>query len=396
MRNKFFFAATRSFTCAAAFIFIFGTTALAQKAATWKGGTSGKFTDWNCHTNWKEGQSPNEFSQITSPLFAQHNEVVLTAPKNSSNTFSTFTPVRTMPTDIYDDNLQPDDYKIMSMEDRQLAKRIYLQKMNDLGEDFNAAAFTPVRTMPTDVYDDNLQPDDYKIMSMEDRQLAKRIYLQKMNDLGEDFNAAAFTPVRTMPTDVYDDNLQPDDYKIMSMEDRQLAKRIYLQKMNDLGEDFNAAAFTPVRTMPTDIYDDNLQPDDYKIMSMEDRQLAKRIYLQKTNDLGEDLNAAETSLDDPLPGEFQMEYMDRIGQSPVSRHMEKLSDLGEDFIVPPAAPSRTARHPLPMKPGEVQPLLLLEDCIMEFADGRWRPVVKSGSTKKRYNRIFSKTDKNRR
>jgi len=243
MRNKFFFAATRSFTCAAAFIFIFGTTALAQKAATWKGGTSGKFTDWNCHTNWKEGQSPNEFSQITSPLFAQHNEVVLTAPKNSSNTFSTF---------------------------------------------------------------------------------------------------------------------------------------------------------TPVRTMPTDIYDDNLQPDDYKIMSMEDRQLAKRIYLQKTNDLGEDLNAAETSLDDPLPGEFQMEYMDRIGQSPVSRHMEKLSDLGEDFIVPPAAPSRTARHPLPMKPGEVQPLLLLEDCIMEFADGRWRPVVKSGSTKKRYNRIFSKTDKNRR
>jgi len=294
MRNKFFFAATRSFTCAAAFIFIFGTTALAQKAATWKGGTSGKFTDWNCHTNWKEGQSPNEFSQITSPLFAQHNEVVLTAPKNSSNTFSTF------------------------------------------------------------------------------------------------------TPVRTMPTDIYDDNLQPDDYKIMSMEDRQLAKRIYLQKMNDLGEDFNAAAFTPVRTMPTDIYDDNLQPDDYKIMSMEDRQLAKRIYLQKTNDLGEDLNAAETSLDDPLPGEFQMEYMDRIGQSPVSRHMEKLSDLGEDFIVPPAAPSRTARHPLPMKPGEVQPLLLLEDCIMEFADGRWRPVVKSGSTKKRYNRIFSKTDKNRR
>jgi hypothetical protein len=42
-------------------------TAQAQKTATWKGGTPGKTTDWNCPTNWKEGRVPNEFSNVIIP-----------------------------------------------------------------------------------------------------------------------------------------------------------------------------------------------------------------------------------------------------------------------------------------------------------------------------------------
>lgn len=39
----------------------------AQKNATWKGGTPGKPSDWNCATNWKEGRVPNEFSNVVIP-----------------------------------------------------------------------------------------------------------------------------------------------------------------------------------------------------------------------------------------------------------------------------------------------------------------------------------------
>jgi hypothetical protein len=39
----------------------------AQKTATWKGGTPGRPTEWNCATNWKEGRVPNEFSQVIIP-----------------------------------------------------------------------------------------------------------------------------------------------------------------------------------------------------------------------------------------------------------------------------------------------------------------------------------------
>lgn len=39
----------------------------AQKPATWKGGTPGRPTEWNCATNWKEGRVPNEFSQVIIP-----------------------------------------------------------------------------------------------------------------------------------------------------------------------------------------------------------------------------------------------------------------------------------------------------------------------------------------
>ncbi len=42
-------------------------SAEAQKIATWKGGTPGKSTDWNCPTNWKEGRVPNEFSNVIIP-----------------------------------------------------------------------------------------------------------------------------------------------------------------------------------------------------------------------------------------------------------------------------------------------------------------------------------------
>lgn len=58
MKNILFFAA---------FILASQTTLFAQKTATWKGGTLGKPTDWNCAANWKEGRVPNEFSQVIIP-----------------------------------------------------------------------------------------------------------------------------------------------------------------------------------------------------------------------------------------------------------------------------------------------------------------------------------------
>ncbi|MFN0174199.1 MAG: hypothetical protein ACKVU0_06090 [Saprospiraceae bacterium] len=39
----------------------------AQKIATWKGGTPGRNTEWNCPGNWKEGRVPNEFSSVVIP-----------------------------------------------------------------------------------------------------------------------------------------------------------------------------------------------------------------------------------------------------------------------------------------------------------------------------------------
>ena len=51
----------------AVLFFTLSTTALAQKVATWKGGTPGQAAEWNCPANWKEGQVPNEFSQVIIP-----------------------------------------------------------------------------------------------------------------------------------------------------------------------------------------------------------------------------------------------------------------------------------------------------------------------------------------
>ncbi|MFN0034087.1 MAG: hypothetical protein ACKVUS_03405 [Saprospiraceae bacterium] len=41
--------------------------AQAQQTATWKGGTAGRKSDWNCPSNWKEGRVPNEFSHVVIP-----------------------------------------------------------------------------------------------------------------------------------------------------------------------------------------------------------------------------------------------------------------------------------------------------------------------------------------
>jgi len=58
MKNLLFFAAI---------LLTSHTALLAQKTATWKGGTPGKPADWNCAANWKEGSVPNEFSQVIIP-----------------------------------------------------------------------------------------------------------------------------------------------------------------------------------------------------------------------------------------------------------------------------------------------------------------------------------------
>ena len=39
----------------------------AQRTATWKGGTPGRATDWNCPSNWKEGRVPDEFTIVIIP-----------------------------------------------------------------------------------------------------------------------------------------------------------------------------------------------------------------------------------------------------------------------------------------------------------------------------------------
>ncbi len=50
-----------------AIFFGFSFSLTAQKLATWKGGTPGQPTEWNCPTNWEEGRIPNEFSQVVIP-----------------------------------------------------------------------------------------------------------------------------------------------------------------------------------------------------------------------------------------------------------------------------------------------------------------------------------------
>lgn len=47
--------------------FLVNLSAHAQKTATWKGGTPGRKSDWNCPSNWKDGRVPNEFSAVVIP-----------------------------------------------------------------------------------------------------------------------------------------------------------------------------------------------------------------------------------------------------------------------------------------------------------------------------------------
>lgn len=63
MKNASLFLAT------ALFLFFGTNTDLrAQKTATWKGGTPGRCSEWNCPSNWKEGRVPNEFSDVVIPV----------------------------------------------------------------------------------------------------------------------------------------------------------------------------------------------------------------------------------------------------------------------------------------------------------------------------------------
>ena len=39
----------------------------AQKIITWKGGTPGQETKWNCPKNWDNNSVPNEFSNVVIP-----------------------------------------------------------------------------------------------------------------------------------------------------------------------------------------------------------------------------------------------------------------------------------------------------------------------------------------
>lgn len=50
-----------------ALFFLVNLSAHAQKTATWKGGTPGRKSDWNCPSNWKDGRVPNEFSAVVIP-----------------------------------------------------------------------------------------------------------------------------------------------------------------------------------------------------------------------------------------------------------------------------------------------------------------------------------------
>ncbi len=62
MKNSILFSFATIILC-----FGFQVSLNAQKTATWKGGTPGRVSDWNCATNWKEGRVPDEFSDVFIP-----------------------------------------------------------------------------------------------------------------------------------------------------------------------------------------------------------------------------------------------------------------------------------------------------------------------------------------
>lgn len=65
MKNTSLFIAT-----ALILTFGFQTSLSAQRTVTWKGGTPGRCSDWNCPSNWKEGRVPDEFSNVVIPSVA--------------------------------------------------------------------------------------------------------------------------------------------------------------------------------------------------------------------------------------------------------------------------------------------------------------------------------------
>lgn len=67
-------------------IILFSQTLLnAQKTATWKGGTPGKPSEWNCATNWREGRVPNEFSDVVIPSILNHTYPVISTSVDDIN-----------------------------------------------------------------------------------------------------------------------------------------------------------------------------------------------------------------------------------------------------------------------------------------------------------------------
>lgn len=99
-------------------------------------------------------------------------------------------------------------------------------------------------------------------------------------------------------------------------------------------------ASTPVRTKPADVPDRDLLPEDYKVRKMDIGQLEADRCLQKLNDLGEDFIVNPTDFefqrDLLMPEEFQMEWMD--GKHKAARlYLQKMHDLGEDFLFNPSA-----------------------------------------------------------
>ena len=54
-------------SCAVLLFFSLQTSLFAQTTATWQGGKPGKVNDWNCGANWKEGKTPDEYSQVLIP-----------------------------------------------------------------------------------------------------------------------------------------------------------------------------------------------------------------------------------------------------------------------------------------------------------------------------------------
>ncbi len=49
-----------------ALIFIAGT-AISQQTTTWKGGTPGRTSQWDCPRNWEEGRVPDDVSNVFIP-----------------------------------------------------------------------------------------------------------------------------------------------------------------------------------------------------------------------------------------------------------------------------------------------------------------------------------------
>lgn len=99
------------------------------------------------------------------------------------------------------------------------------------------------------------------------------------------------------------------------------------------------ASSTPVRTKTADVPDADLLPEDYKIRKMDIGQLEANRYWQKLTDLGEDFIVTPTDFEFHrellMPEEFQMESMD--GKHKAARlYLQKMHDLGEDFLFNPS------------------------------------------------------------